>query len=196
VRKRPFFMAIVLVGVAAALSATALGSSRSPSRNRAAQLPNATVDRSPNINSLDFPTPCIGSRTTIAEAESWTSYSLLAPHDELANETNVTGVWICRAQEVAVEYTSGVTLYMGPNTLRDAEAVFRRMAQLYPEFSVGKVRGHAANLIDPAKSTNGTAKGGVDFIEDGIRVTVLGNGSIQLPQLVDVADSLSERDAS
>jgi len=46
----------------------------------------------------------------------------------------------------------------------------------------------AASLVDPTKATG--AEGGVDLVENGIRLTVSGNGKIPLDDLVRVAESI------
>jgi hypothetical protein len=190
VRNRLIFAGAIFVGAAvAALVVSSLIEPPGPQTRHEAGVPPA--DASNRLNQLDFPTPCVGSESTMSSAESRVPFTLLEPHSDLASEANMSAVWSCAGDSVAMEYASGVAIYMMPNEFKDAEAVFQRMAALYPEFAVGKVRGHVASLIDPAKSTNGTASGGVDFIENGVRITVLGNGSIPLLHLVDVAESLS-----
>lgn len=97
--------------------------------------------------------------------------------------------WDCSEREVALEFESGIVVYMSINTLKDPEAEWRSMADAYAEFSVGEVRCVPASLVDPAKG-NGTASGGVDFVEDDVRILVSGNGAIPLADLVAVAESL------
>jgi hypothetical protein len=46
----------------------------------------------------------------------------------------------------------------------------------------------AASLSDPTKASG--AAGGVDLVENGVRITVSGNGKIPLPDLIAVAESL------
>ena len=64
------------------------------------------------------------------------------------------------------------------------------MAKLYPEFSVGTVRGLPASLANPDMG----AIGGVDLVENGVRIIVTGNSKIHLDDLVAVAESLKVAD--
>jgi hypothetical protein len=46
-------------------------------------------------------------------------------------------------------------------------------------------------MTDPGRDPWGATPGGVEFVENGILVSVSGNGQIPLADLVDVAESLS-----
>jgi hypothetical protein len=110
------------------------------------------------------------------------------PNDPLANDATVSEVVQCGPTQVAFVYVSGVVVDLSRNTLEDPEAVWQKMADLYPEFSTGVVRGLPASLVDPDKA-NG-AEGGVDLVENGLRLTVSGNGTIPLDDLVRVTESV------
>jgi hypothetical protein len=104
----------------------------------------------------------------------------------------MSAVWDCGGDHVALEYSSGVVVYLSVNSLKSPKETWARMAALYPEFSVGVVRGQAASLADPEKDETGTAEGGTDLIENGIRITVSGNGEIPLEDLIAVTESLRQ----
>lgn len=93
---------------------------------------------------------------------------------------------------MALEYGSGIIVYLSLNTYANPEQVWATMADKYPEFSTGNVRGTIASLADPKKSANGTSAGGVDLVEGGLRITVSGNGSIGLDDLKAVTESLRQ----
>lgn len=115
-------------------------------------------------------------------------FSLVFPDAESADNTTLIASWKCNATQAALQYRSGVVVYESANTLKDPEQVWKRMAAEYPEFSVGSVNGVPASFADPTVGIGTT--GGVDFVVNGVRVTVSGNGKILLPDLVDVADSI------
>ena len=131
--------------------------------------------------------PCPGNRTTLDRARAAMPFPLELPKDALANDATVTQVIQCGATQVAVVYASGIVVYLSQNTLTDPEAVWQKMADLYPEFSTGVVRGVPASLVDPSKA-NG-AEGGVDLVDNGLRLTVSGNGTIPLDDLIRVTES-------
>lgn len=126
----------------------------------------------------------------MARAKSDTSYRVMMPDHARANENSVRRVWDCPGDMVAIAFESGVIAYERSNDLANHERIFQRMAEEYPEFSVGRIRGDPAQFSDPTKAENETAEGGVDWIEDGMRYTVSGDGKIALSELKEVAASL------
>jgi hypothetical protein len=138
---------------------------------------------------------CVGgTQTTLEAAAAQVSFPLETPQDDLANDGNMTEVWQCSEDQVAFKYESGVVVYLTPNTFKDPASVWSTMAKDYPEFSTGTVRGVPASLSDPAKAEG--AKGGVDLVENGLRVTVSGDGEIPLGDLVRVTESIMPVDSS
>jgi hypothetical protein len=131
---------------------------------------------------------CSGVGTTLSEAESEMPFAVELPHDPLASADSLKQVWQCSETQVAFEYESGVVLYLSEDTLSDPAAVWQKMAEEYPEFSTGIVRGVPASLAEPSKEEG--AEGGVDLVEDGVRMTVSGNGVVPLADLVRVAESI------
>lgn len=132
---------------------------------------------------------CEGEPSSLDALASAMPFQLVFPDAAIANDARLKAVWKCNATQAALEYDSGVVVYESVNTLRDPEAVWKRMAQEYPEFSVGVVNGVPASLADPTIGIE--TIGGVDMIVNGIRVTVSGNGRIPLSDLIDVAKSIS-----
>jgi hypothetical protein len=152
---------------------------------RADPAPSAgTVGKIPSV--LDV--PCPGHPTTFDQARVAMAFPLELPDDPLARDATMKEVFECGPTQVAFVYASGVVIYLSENTLEDPEAVWQKMADLHPEFSTGVVRGVPASLVDPAKATG--AEGGVDLVENGIRLTVSGNGTIPLDDLVRVTESV------
>jgi hypothetical protein len=169
-------VAVSLTLAIAGISAIALG--RSKHQTRAVTYPPNPIMGT-----------CGGTPSTFPQAAASMPFATLLPDHPLANDANFLQVWKCSDVQVAFEYSSGVVVYLSTNTLKDPAAVWERMATEYPEFSVGTVRGTTASLSDPTKG-NGTAPGGVDLVQDGLRITVSGNGGIPLSDLIAVTESL------
>jgi hypothetical protein len=132
-------------------------------------------------------TSCLGEPTTLDEITLTMPFPIFLAHTPLANPANIEHVLICGVEQVEIGYSSGALVTLGVNHLDDPQAEWASLAEIYPEFSTGTVRGVPASLADPDKG----ALGGVDLVEDGVRITVTGNGEIPLPSLVEVAESLS-----
>jgi hypothetical protein len=124
---------------------------------------------------------------TIAQAGAVLSVPLLVPDDQLARGTAVDHVWQCPSGEVVLEYGSGVDIAESTSTLADPAKEWQRLAEEYPEFSVGQVLGVPASLADPSLG----AIGGVDLVLDGGRYVISGNGKIPLSDLIRLTDSMS-----
>jgi hypothetical protein len=135
-------------------------------------------------------TSCIGQPSSLVDAAATMPFPILLAQTELANAATVTDVLICAADQVEIDYASGVIVTLGANHLRDPEAEWQGLAEQYPEFTVGTVRGVSASLADPDKG----AIGGVDLVENGVRITVTGDGEIPLEDLISVAESLAVTD--
>ena len=125
----------------------------------------------------------------MARARSGAPFDLMLPDHSKANEGSIASVWDCPGNGVAILFDSGIATFQSRNSLEDPQGVFERMAEEYPEFSVGSIRGVPAQFSDPTKSENGTAAGGVDWVENGMRYTVSGDGSMPLEELREVAVS-------
>ncbi len=170
-------LGVVLALAIAGISAMVIDRSKNPSLPRAEAFPNPVVG------------VCGGMPSTLPYAAVSMPFAILLPDHPLANDANLLQVWKCSDIQVAFEYSSGVIVYLSTDTLKDPAAVWERMAAEYPEFSVGTARGTMASLSDPTRG-NGTTPGGVDLVQDGLRITVSGNGKIPLSDLVAVTESL------
>lgn len=146
--------------------------------------------RSAALNAPDVTTPESNCReTSLVNAVAKYPFKIMRPDHRLANDLNLRAVWDCGI-DVALEYESGIDIYAGPNTIENPKAEWEETAALFPEFSVGTVRGLPASLADPAKSPNGTALGGVLFVDSEVLFEVGGTGNIPVTELVEVAESL------
>jgi hypothetical protein len=116
-------------------------------------------------------------------------FDLVDPTGHHPLTADLASVWRCAtvAGGILLVYDSGVTVLESVNTLDDPAAEWQGLADSYREFSVGEVNGVPASLANPAIDG---AVGGVDFVVGDVRVTVGGNGSIPLDELVAVARSI------
>jgi hypothetical protein len=130
---------------------------------------------------------CGGSPTTLAAATIQMPFQLELPDTDLASLSTIEEVLICAPDQVEIDFSSGVIETLGVNHLADPTAEWEGLAKQYPEFSTGTVRGVPASLADPTKG----ALGGVDLVEQGVRMTVTGNGSIPLADLIEVMESMA-----
>jgi hypothetical protein len=140
------------------------------------------IDRAPAPDARG----CGGTLTSLAAAGAALPFTLALPSTELANGDNMNQVVLCSTDQVELDFESGVIVTLGVNHLVDPPKEWMTLAEQYPEFSTGTVGGVPASLADPAKG----ALGGVDLVENGIRITVTGDGSIALPDLIAVAESI------
>lgn len=132
---------------------------------------------------------CAGSETTFAEARGSSRVPVFMPEHALANRDNLRSSWDCNGDQIAFEFGSRVRVYLSMNTLSDPAAEYASLAAQNPEYTVGVVRGVPAALVNPADG-NGTARGGVDLVQNGIRIIVAGDGEIPVDNLIEVAESL------
>jgi hypothetical protein len=141
---------------------------------------------------LDQPCAGDGVQVSLDKAEGDMPFHILVPASQLANQTDLTGVWECGRQAVQMQFSSGVKITMEINTNKDPAAAWQSLADQDPSTtSVSVVRGQPASLIDPAKDSTHTIDGGVSVVDDGLLITVGGNGKIAIGDLVEVTESLS-----
>lgn len=146
----------------------------------------------PSTNRSTVPegTSCIGEPSSLSEAAAAMPFPVLLADTELAKPASISRVLLCATDQVEVDYASGVLVTLGVSHLSDPAAEWESLAKQYPEFSVGTVRGVPASLANPDLG----AIGGVDLVENGLRITVTGNAKIPLDDLVAVAESLKVAD--
>jgi hypothetical protein len=128
---------------------------------------------------------CEGSSLDAAREDA--PFQLVLPETDVASTRTISNVWECPFGEFYVEFGSGVTIRYGFNDINDPEREWHGLAREYREFSVGEVNGAPASLADPAVDG---AIGGVDWVVEGVRYTVSGNGAIALDDLLAVARSM------
>jgi hypothetical protein len=129
---------------------------------------------------------CIGDETTLRDAAQMVEFPIFLAHSPLASTESIERVLKCSSDQVEVDYESGVLVTTGVSHPEDPVMEWKTLAEDYAEFSTGTVRGVQASLADPEKG----AIGGVDLVEGDVRITVTGNGSIPLNDLIEVAESL------
>jgi hypothetical protein len=126
-------------------------------------------------------------RFDLEAARSKAPFELAMPSATTASEGTLHAVWFCPGNAYVLDFESGVTVWYAWNDIEDPVAEWQGLAREYREFSVGDVNGIPASLADPAVDG---ATGGVDWVVDGVRYTVSGNGEIPLEDLLDVARSM------
>jgi hypothetical protein len=87
---------------------------------------------------------------------------------------------------IVQRYSNGFVLTQEPNSIKDPDAAWQRFANEYKEFSVGTVRGVSASLAERGSG----ADGGVQFVEDGVLIDLVGNGTVPLKDLMGVVETL------
>lgn len=134
-----------------------------------------------------------GQPTTVAQAASATPFTLLVPHDPVADTdstVSLVGVWQCPGSEIEMRFSSGITVWEDMNEIADPAAAWEALANQDPvDTSVGTVQGQPAALIDPAKSP-ADANGSVRFVVSGTWIVVEGNGQISIADLARVAETM------
>jgi hypothetical protein len=151
------------------------------------------------VNGAAVPGPvdrphCGGQRrASLEEAISASAYTIALPEGStLVDQSSLDGAWDCPGSATLLEFSSGVTIGIDTNTITDPEASWKGLAATNPSvYSVGDVQGAPALLIDPRGDPTGSAEGGVTFVLDGVYVSVGGDGTISLQQLVDAARTLT-----
>ena len=141
---------------------------------------------------LDQPCAGMGVQVDLTKAESDEPYHILVPNTDLAEDSNMTSAWECNGDVVQMFFSSGVKITEEQNVIKDPEAAWQNLAEQDPTTtSVAVVRGQSASLIDPAKDPTGTIAGGVSVVDDGLLLTVGGNGKLSIDDLVKVTESLN-----
>jgi hypothetical protein len=141
---------------------------------------------------LDAPCAGDGTAVTLSKAASEVDFSILVPARDAVGDSDMTGIWVCAGGVVQMRFTSGMQISEEPNTIRDPKAAWEGLAKQDPATtSVGTVRGQPASLVDPAKAEEGAVRGGVDVVDRGLHITVTGDGTIPLADMIAVTESLA-----
>ena len=141
-----------------------------------------------------LPGLCGGEILELRDAARFTPYAILVPDHPLASEDTLESVEWCPVPELlAMSFTSGVQVQLSTSQLGDPAEVFARHAEAYAGTTVGTVRGVVASFTEPGsmgEDSVGPAPGGVEFVEDGVLIDVVGDGSIALEDMKAIAESL------
>jgi hypothetical protein len=130
----------------------------------------------------------MGLETALAEAP----YSVTLPDSTLVSADMVAGVWDCPGDTTRIEFSTGLTLSLQRNTIKDPAASWERLARDDPTTtSVGDINGSPANLIDPETDPTHTAEGAAVWVVNGVHVVLIGNGKVPLAEIVTAAEALS-----
>jgi hypothetical protein len=142
----------------------------------------------------DLPTPlvhCGGERVDFNAAVAAAPYSVVLPSDTLASADELVGTWDCPDSATRMEFRTGVNVVADVNTIKDPLAAWQGLADTNTLiYSVGEIQGNPALFIDPEADPKDDAEGGITVVLDGVYVSVGGDGTIPLKELVAVAESL------
>ena len=149
---------------------------------------------SPTSAQHDYPTfasPCGGGESELARANSEAKYEILMPEHDRARAESLEAVWDCPGDAYLLRFESGITVFYDVSTIADPELGWAALAAENPEiYSVEKVRGVMASVTDPSGDKSGETNGGVTLVSDGLYISVGGNGSIPVKELIAVTESL------
>jgi hypothetical protein len=115
-----------------------------------------------------------GEEVTLGEAERKAKYKIPLPSDSEANRSNLDKVFASEGHDVALRFSSDVLLILEPAQFTDARAEFESLVSsgALPNGRVEDVRGHPALVVDPGTDKLGTNPGSVQFLWNGISITV------------------------
>lgn len=151
----------------------------------------STLNRSGSLDGPQEPPHCGGERVTLATALSDAPFDLSLPDGTAASKGSLNAIWDCPGSNTLLEFSTGLTLNVSPNSIADPPWAWRHLAESDPKvFSVGEVNGVTASLIQPNADPDRFAEGGVTFVVKGIYVSVGGDGRIPLDDLVTAAKEL------
>lgn len=187
----------LLAGCAAAgprSTATAPPGTASPSSPAGAQgAPVTTTGPYTSLTPGTLNRVCDGVQVDLATAAEVAPFTLLVPAHALANASNLLAVWWCPlASTVGMEFSSGIIVKQRVNDIEDPVAEFNDDAESYSNTSVGVVRGQPAELVDPELPDDipPPDRGAVALVEEGVFISVQGNGVIPLLDLIAVTESM------
>lgn len=128
-----------------------------------------------------------GRQTTLSEAESIATFKLLRPSTPLASDAEISEVWVSTMspQEVAIQYSSGVRVYVEISPYTNASQEYSRMAASSVVQSSVVVNGFPGLLTVPDSGSGGS----VEFVAGDVRVDILGYPGASRSDLLALADS-------
>lgn len=131
-----------------------------------------------------------GERTNPSAAEADTSFHVHRPNHSLASDENLKAVWIRHEapREVALEYISGLRVYVRPAAFDNPEGFYRTLQAQGIPGTIREIDGVTAFVV-PAENSEG-APGSVDMVLGTIEVSLVGHGSFTTEQLIEIARSV------
>jgi hypothetical protein len=156
--------------------------------------PRGSVGLDGKADSLLLPTkpgePCpdahkfsLGDLAARADAPIW------LPHSDLASPATLTGAWTCAGGDTPVlTFGKLVVTYEPGWTGVDVNEKWGELVDELGEGYVQTIQGQHA-LVQPV--TKASPRGQVLLVVDGVLIRVLGDGSLPVDQLVDVAQSIN-----
>jgi hypothetical protein len=123
----------------------------------------------------------------LAAAAEAQTFSVLLPNDSITGA--ITDVCQAEGGGLAITYASEIQLRESTNDLRDAAETWNGIVSRYPGagYEVLTVRGAPALAAAPSE----TMLGGLEWVEDGVKIKITGNGQATLNDLRAIADSLA-----
>jgi hypothetical protein len=186
-RKLPLAI-FFLVGFAAIAAPAALRASRNPGAGDTSHAQGAV--QSPRAQVLmggGGPLLPGGGLSSIASVQKQATFPTYLPNVPLAQASSVADVWY-RAQtpeEVLIDYSSGVRLYLKPLAF-DAASHYQSLQDEGIPGTITTIQGHTAFVVPPLDGQ----KGSVDVAVNGVELSVIGEQpTITSQDLVTVANS-------
>lgn len=138
-----------------------------------------------------------GRQVSLAEAEELVPYHLYRPDDSLASDSLISVVWYSHEAHggegsetdvVAIEYSTGVMLFVAPSQMTDAADRFRKMAiEMAPAFE-STINGAPALVIPPNSDENKDGPAAAEVAMDGLLVDLAGD--VSLDEIQRIAQSV------
>jgi hypothetical protein len=124
------------------------------------------------------------------------AFPLLLPRDDLANARSVTAAYWCPISTddgqwdgyPVLQFESGLVLRQFETQLAEPARTWSSLATQDKGSNTGAARGHSALVVSPSPSSG--RKGTVEFVESGVQVVLIGNGSATAADLLRVSESM------
>lgn len=128
------------------------------------------------------------------EAERSANYRIPLPSHPDASESNLTQSFVVpnRARRAAVTFDSGILIVFYPPDVSDPGAEFAGLIAngSVPNGRIETVQGRPALAIEPDTDDLGTNAGSLQFVLDGISVTLYGQ-DVPVERLKEIAETIS-----
>ncbi len=182
------------VAAAGAIAATLVIISGCGSDSRSGDQPVAAGAEAtpPHVDGAVQAPPCDGKEQSVSDALKPDDYQITLPSDGLLNSESVEAAYLCPSIGSYFTFSSGATLEVQVNDLKNPSETWAAIAKQDPEvYTLGTNQGVPALFIQPGGGDFKDAEGGVTFVKDGLYVAVGGNTQLPLNELVDAAAALS-----